>query len=143
MIFHIVKRIEWEDAVRRGRYAPESLRVEGFIHCSSPAQVIDTANRFYRGQKDLIVLCIDETRAVAELRYEAPLMPTGVGGKRNLTPNPFPRVKGDQKTDVRPEGPKELFPHLYGQLNVDAVVRIVELVCEADGSFRLLDGLRA
>ena len=105
MIFHIVKRIEWEDAVRRGRYVPESLHVEGFIHCSAPAQVIDTANRFYRGQKDLIVLCIDETRVAAELRYEAPVWPNRGGGQRNLTPNPFLLfVRGTWVTGVRGHG---------------------------------------
>jgi uncharacterized protein (DUF952 family) len=93
------------------------LRAEGFIHCSTPAQVIDTANRFYRGQDDLVVLCIDESRLKAELKYEAPAMRRG-------------------------ETVGSLFPHLYGELNVDAVVRVDELLCEPDGSFRLPDGLR-
>ncbi|MGA7870267.1 MAG: DUF952 domain-containing protein [Candidatus Binatus sp.] len=113
MILHIVKRSEWTEAVGRGSYAPESLRVEGFIHCSTLAQVIDTANRFYRGRDGLVVLCIDESRLKAELKYEAPTMARG-------------------------ESAGELFPHLYGELNVDAVVRVVELQCEADGSFRQL-----
>ena len=70
MIFHIVKRGEWELAVARGSYAADSLRAEGFIHCSTIAQVIDTANRFYHGECDLVVLCIDEARVRAELKYE-------------------------------------------------------------------------
>jgi uncharacterized protein (DUF952 family) len=111
MIVHIVKRSEWMLALGRRTYAPDSLRSEGFIHCSTLAQVIDTANRFYREQKDLVVLCIDESRLTAELKYEAPAMPRG-------------------------EAAGELFPHLYGELNVDAVARMVELRCEADGLFR-------
>src|ERR1700689_883826 len=117
VIFHIVKRIEWEAALSRGRYAAASLRVEGFIHCSTLAQVGDTANRFYRGQAGLVVLCIDEARLGAEFKYEAP---AGAGG----------------------EGVGEVFPHLYGELNGDPVVRVVELPCEVDGSFRLPSGLR-
>jgi len=117
MIFHIVKKTEWMLAVERGTYAADSLRAEGFIHCSMPAQLIDTANRFYRGQQDLVVLCIEESRLTAELKYEAPAMP-------------------------RDEAAGELFPHLYGELNVAAVARVVELPCEADGSFRLPDVLR-
>ena len=104
-------------AFGRRTYAPESLRSEGFIHCSTLAQVIDTANRFYRGQEDLVVLYIEESRLTAALKYEAPAMPRG-------------EVAG------------ALFPHLYGELNVEAVERVVELPCEADGSFQLPDGLR-
>ncbi|MGH7923226.1 MAG: DUF952 domain-containing protein [Candidatus Binatus sp.] len=116
MIVHIVKRSEWVDALERGSYAPASLKVEGFIHCSTLAQAIGAANRFYPGRKGLIVLCIEESRLKAELRHEAPTIPGG-------------------------EAAGELFPHLYGALNVDAVVRVVELPCEADGSFRLPDEL--
>lgn len=116
MIVHIVKRTEWMLAAGRGTYAADSLSSEGFIHCSTPAQLIDTVNRFYRGQRDLVVLCIEESRLTAELKYEAPAMP-------------------------RDEAQGELFPHLYGELNIEAVARVVELPCEADGSFRLPDVL--
>ncbi|HEV2170645.1 MAG TPA: DUF952 domain-containing protein [Candidatus Binatus sp.] len=137
MIAHIVKRSEWDDAVARGAYAPESFRVEGFIHCSTIAQVIDTANRFYRGQKDLIVLFIEEERLKAEVKYEAPVAAHREVGLDNPTPNPFPNGKGNRKEKTTGESDvAELFPHLYGELNVDAVVRVVELPCEADGSFR-------
>ena len=117
VILHIVRRSEWDEAVRRGSYAPESLRGEGFIHCSTQAQVIDTANRFYRGQRDLVVVCIEEQRLRAELRWEAPAQPHGAASG-------------------------ELFPHLYGELNIDAVVKVAELPCEDDGSFRLPEELR-
>jgi|SRR5271163_497049 len=116
MIFHILKRLEWVEALGRGSYAPVGLRVEGFIHCSDLAQVVGTADRFYRGQMGLVILCIDEGRVRVELRYEAP---NGAHG----------------------EAAGALFPHLYGELNVDAVVRVVELPCEADGLFRLPPGL--
>ena len=119
MIIHIVKRSEWADAVARGTYAPASLRAEGFIHCSTVAQLVDTANRFYRGNHGLVVLCIDESRLKAELKYEAPAQPR------------------------REAAESEMFPHLYGELNVDAVAWVVELPCEADGSFRLPDEVRA
>jgi uncharacterized protein (DUF952 family) len=117
MILHIVARSEWVKAVGRGSYAPASLAAEGFIHCSTLAQVVATANRFYRGQKGLVVLCIEEERLRVELRYEA-------------------------SARTRGEGAGELFPHLYGELNVDAVMRVVGLPCEMDGSFRLPEGLR-
>jgi uncharacterized protein (DUF952 family) len=119
MIVHILKRTEWGHAIARGTYAPASLRADGFIHCSTLAQVVDTANRFYRGEKGLVLLCIDERRLKAELKYEAPVKP-----------------HGEAAAD-------ELFPHLYGELNVDAVIRVVELPCQPDGSFRLPYEMRA
>jgi uncharacterized protein (DUF952 family) len=134
MILHIVRRCEWEDAVRRGNYAPASLRAEGFIHCSTVAQVIDTANRFYRGQRDLIVLCIEESRVKAELKYEAPARTHDVS--RGAAPSP------NLSREVTGEVSGALFPHLYGSLNLAAVVRVVELPCEEDGSFRLPEELR-
>ena len=105
------------EALGRGSYVHDSLRAEGFIHCSTIAQVIDTANRFYRGQEDLVVLCIEESRLNAELKYEAPTM------------------RHDEPAGA-------LFPHLYGELNIDAVVRMVALPCKADGSFQLPDELQ-
>ena len=139
MILHIVRRGEWDEAVGRGSYSPESLRVEGFIHCSTPAQVIDTANRFYRGQGDLIVLCIEESRVTAEVKWEAPTRPHQ--GRSDGTAEPSPNlsrdITGEASEEVAGEGSEELFPHLYGELNVDAVVRVIELPCDEDGSFRL------
>ena len=40
MILHIVSRAEWEAAQGAGRYAPASLEREGFIHFSTPGQVL-------------------------------------------------------------------------------------------------------
>jgi uncharacterized protein (DUF952 family) len=111
MILHIVRRSDWDQAVRKGRYAPATLNVEGFIHCSTPAQVIDTANRFFRGQSDAVLICIDEKRVTAELRYEAPGFEHG-------------------------ESNGERFPHIYGSLNPAAVTKVVKFPCEPDGSFR-------
>src|SRR5882762_4603274 len=88
MILHIVARADWDSALARGIYAPPSLDAEGFIHCSTSAQILRTANRFYRRQTDLVILCIDESRLEAAPKYEPP--------------NP---ALGETSAD--------LFPHLY------------------------------
>jgi uncharacterized protein (DUF952 family) len=118
MVLHILGRSEWEIAQRKGFYSPRSLEVEGFIHCSTVAQIIETANLFYRGRQDLLVLRIDERKLISRLEFEAPA------------------TAGDQR-------PETLFPHIYGRLNLDAVIDAVDLPCEPDGTFRLPSALAA
>jgi uncharacterized protein (DUF952 family) len=112
VILHILSRSQWDLARRRGDYRPRSLEAEGFIHCSTMAQVIDTANIHYRGQHDLLVLRIDESKLTSRFEFEAP------------------STAGDTR-------PSALFPHIHGPLNLDAVIDAIELPCNADGSFRL------
>ena len=112
MIFHIVRRGEWERALDRGEYAPDSIVAAGFIHCSTLAQVVVTANLHYRGQRDLVLLRIDEARLAAPLKYE------------------LPRGTGDTRGDAR-------FPHIHGPLNPAAVIHVIDFPCASDGSFVL------
>ena len=112
MILHIVKRDQWEDAIRKKEYAPASLESEGFIHCSTAAQVVETANLFYREQSDLMIVCLEEGHLTSQLTYE-----------------PAVRV-GDERAGV-------LFPHIYGPLNLEAVSEVYQFPCVAEGRFVL------
>jgi uncharacterized protein (DUF952 family) len=116
VILHIAHRRDWEAALSRGHYSAASLETEGFIHCSTPEQVVETANRFFPGQQDLVLLTIDESKLEAELRYEP--------------------ASGGSADDAR----GELFPHLCGRLNLSAVVRVVAFAPGADGRFTLPAG---
>jgi uncharacterized protein (DUF952 family) len=110
IIFHIASREAWakrEDPAAVGFYRPEIFPREGFIHCSTRDQVIKVADLRFRGQTGLVLLCIDTDRVAAAIRYE------------NL------------------EGGQELFPHLYGELNTDAVVKVAEFEPGVDGCFAL------
>jgi uncharacterized protein (DUF952 family) len=112
MIYHITSRQAWSDARERGEYRAESLETEGFIHCSTESQVVPVAQKYYKGHADLLLLVIEPALLSSELRWEPPS-----GG----TP---PGV---------PEG--DLFPHIYGPINLDAVVQVFDLVANADGQF--------
>ena len=107
IILHIATRQAWAQAQTNGSYRPEMFSVEGFIHCSTPAQVVQVADRHFRGQTGLLLLTIETDRVSAEIRYE------------NLI------------------GGAELFPHIYGELNLDAVVRVSDFEPAADGNFSL------
>jgi uncharacterized protein (DUF952 family) len=106
-IFHITTRETWEIAKPEGSYRPEAFAAEGFIHCSTREQVARVADARFRGQRGLVLLCIDTDKVAAEIVYE------------NL------------------EGGRELFPHIYGELNVQAVAEVLEFEPGADGRFKM------
>jgi uncharacterized protein (DUF952 family) len=70
VIFHLVDVAAWKLSVQYGDHRPESLTSQGFIHLSTRAQVLGTANRFFRGRSDLLLLSVDETQLAAPLKYE-------------------------------------------------------------------------
>jgi uncharacterized protein (DUF952 family) len=111
-ILHIADRDAWEACASSGYYKPSSLDSEGFIHCSTAEQTVETANRYFHGRRDLVLLCIDESKTEAKVKFEAP---AGVNDRRAGS----------------------LFPHIYGPLNVSAVIRVVELAPNASGEFAL------
>ena len=106
-IFHITQRGEWERAEREGVYRTPTLASEGFIHCSLLEQVMRTANTLFRGQTGLVLLEIETVQVEAEIRYE------------------------------NCEGGQELFPHVYGALDVGAVTQVAALEPGEDGSFTM------
>lgn len=113
-ILHITPRAEWLAAQEHGLYTAPSLTSEGFIHCSTPEQAAAVANAFYRGQNGLVLLVVDESRLTSELRWEPPSGP------------PAPGISAS-----------DLFPHIYGPLNTDAVVKVLDFPPGLDGTFTL------
>ena len=107
MILHITTRDDWEAAQAKGDYRLNTLATEGFIHCSTPQQVLGPANEFYRGRSDLVLLVIDPARLEAKLIYE----------------------------DLYEAG--FLFPHIYGPLNLDAVINVLPFPMRTDGTFEM------
>ena len=117
MIFHITSHIAWDEAQQRGDYRAESLTTEGFIHCSTISQVLPVAENFYKSQRRLVLLVIEPVLLSSPLKWEAPS-----GG------SPPPGVpKGDP------------FPHIYGPINLDAVMKIVDLEKNEADEFILPD----
>jgi len=115
MIFHITSRTAWLEAQAKGEYTASSLAAEGFIHCSTLSQVLPVANTFYKEQSGLCLLVIEPTLLSSTLDWEPPS-----GG------TPPPGV---------PAG--DLFPHIYGPINVDAVLKAVDFEPDPDGNWAL------
>lgn len=96
-IFHLALPDDWANAFATGEYRMSTrgvtLEQEGFIHCSTRAQVEATANAFYGDVEQLVVLTIDPLTVPSPIRFEAPA----------------------------PDSP-DLFPHIYGPLPIAAVL---------------------
>jgi uncharacterized protein (DUF952 family) len=118
IILHITTLQDWDKALNEGEYISPSLISDGFIHCSTIKQTTDTANIFFKGQKGLILLYINESKLEPECKYE-----DACGGALH-----------------NPEVGK-LFPHIYGPINLSAVEKVLDFPPGDDGLFALPQGL--
>ena len=113
-IYHIAFDSDWTLASEAGEYRistrGKTLDEQGFIHASDAHQVAGVANFVYRQDDGLVVLEIDVAKLRSPVRYE------GVPGS------------------------DELFPHIYGPLNADAVVATHPFAPGPDGSFTFPSG---
>ncbi len=96
-IYHITTQENWQNALQNGFYKAVSLDSEGFIHCSQEHQVNGVLERYYQGINNLVKLVIDENKITNKLVYEN-----------------APSINQN-------------FPHIYGVLNIDAVVNVIKI----------------
>jgi uncharacterized protein (DUF952 family) len=69
-ILHVATPSEWAAATQTGQIAPPSLATEGFVHCSTRAQLAGTLDRHFAGAGPLVLLVLDETAIAPDLRWE-------------------------------------------------------------------------
>lgn len=100
MIFHLALRRDWDAAQPTARYQwstrDVSVTESGFVHCSFENQWLDVRHRFYADLADdeLVLLVIDESRLTNPVIVEQ-----------------------------LPGAPEE-FPHIYGEIDFDAVIEV-------------------
>ncbi|MBL7757195.1 MAG: DUF952 domain-containing protein [Chitinophagaceae bacterium] len=97
LIYHITTATAWAEALKAGQYEAPSLQSEGFIHNCEESQVAAILDRFYADQHDLVKLIIDTDKLSSPLVYE---------WSASL---------------------QDTFPHIYGTINLDAVLEAVPL----------------
>lgn len=93
-IYHITTRDQWARAREAGQYEADTLASEGYMHCSTQDQVAGVLERYFKGQTDLVKLKILKEKVNRPLVFE-------LAGSIN-----------------------EVFPHIHGPLNLDAVVEV-------------------
>lgn len=70
LIYHIVTPEVWENYKDENEYEAESLKTEGFIHCSYPHQLEAVLERYYKDQKRVLILRINPHYLTAPLIAE-------------------------------------------------------------------------
>jgi uncharacterized protein (DUF952 family) len=96
-IYHVTTLKEWEAAKIKNEYTPVNYEQDGFIHCSIEKQIPGVLERFYKGQTGLVKLKIEKEKVQRPVLFELAL-------------------------DL-----DELFPHIYGALNLDSVVEVITI----------------
>lgn len=96
-IYHVTTKKEWEQAQLNNEYKPVDYEKDGFIHCSIERQLTGVLDRFYKGQTGLVKLKIEKAKVERPVLFELA-----------------------QDLD-------ELFPHIYGPLNLGSVVDVIEI----------------
>lgn len=93
LIYHIVKPEVWENFKDKDFYEAESLKTEGFIHCSFAGQLEAVLRRYYSNAEKVLILEIETEKLVSKLIEE-------------------------------PSTNREIYPHIYGAINREAIVGI-------------------
>jgi len=103
-IFYLAPMSQIATIFQNTHYVDPSLSKDGFMHFCRHEQVSDVVKVFFPETSDLKLLVVDISLLHSELRYESPLDRLSSG--------------------IFKDG---MFPHLYGSLNVDAIIDVVDL----------------
>jgi len=96
---------EWEEIRTRRAFHDSRYHTEGFIHCSYPEQTLRVLNKHYRQEKTVVLLVIEPGKLAVPWKSE----------------------------DLKNRG--EEFPHVYGPINLSAVVASHDIHRGDDGTF--------
>jgi uncharacterized protein (DUF952 family) len=119
-IYHLVTENELRAQVKGNEYIPARFGQDGFIHCTGePDTLLAVANDYFSSVEEaVLVLVIKTARLTAEVRFEPPAP-----------------IKGSGTSHLEET---QLFPHIYGPLNLDAVTEIGALQ-KNDGKYQWPD----
>ncbi len=109
IIYHLVPISYWKVQPADRPYTPADFEREGFIHCTQGAeQIAIVGNRYYRDDRRDWHLVVIDEGA----------------------------VQAEVKYEPGADG--VLYPHIYGPLNRDAVIKVLPMPRDADGTFQPL-----
>lgn len=98
-LYHLIEPDDWVRSREHGSIEPDSLRTEGFVHCSWGHQVAGTVAKHFADVDDLLAVRIDPDRLVDGLLIEEDSYGSG-----------------------------QRFPHLYGPLPTAAILETLRIL---------------
>ncbi|GHU43474.1 hypothetical protein FACS1894111_09130 [Clostridia bacterium] len=107
IIIHCLRKTTWETYKNKAFYGESYIATEGFIHCSEVETFSLVAPNFANITDSLVLLCIDTTKISSEIKWEC-----------------------DESSGIA-------FPHIYGLLNISAVVNVLPFLRDVEGTFIL------
>jgi len=115
-VYHLAPLSELKRGTRDGRYAPDRLPADGFVHCSPSVETALAVARdlFVGVDEPVVCLEIDVARLSAPVRWEDPAPPPGAATDHLVT--------------------AARFPHVYGPVDL-AAVRGAGVLCRRGGGF--------
>ncbi len=96
LIYHIVTLDRWEQFEDESFYKAESLDTEGFIHCSYRNQLPEVLERYNKDAGRVLILHIN------------------------------PHLLTVSSLIAEPSTNREIYPHVYGEINRRAIVEVEE-----------------
>ncbi len=103
-VYRLATGAEWATTRKTGLAPLRDIdERDGYMHLSTRAQVLETANLHFAGADDLVALEI-----------------------------PLSSVSGEVKFELAPKRGEE-FPHLYGPLKLEDIARAIRLIANSDG----------
>lgn len=105
MIIHCMKKSTWEDRKEKEYWGARNIEADGFIHCSTPELFWRVAPNFKYIDEELILVCIDEKKLKAEVKFE------------------------DEEDCGR------YYPHVYGLINNSSVIQVLPFLKDKNGNY--------
>ena len=71
LVYKICTAADWRQAEQAGAFHGAGVDLkDGYIHFSAPGQVVETAQRHFAGQRDLVLVAVDAAALGTALKWE-------------------------------------------------------------------------
>ena len=106
IILHGMKKNYWISHCNDAQYGFDDIKKNGFIHCSTIAYFWRVVHHFNEPNTEYVIICIDTDKVLADIKWE------------------------DCESNIG-----RYYPHIYGVINIDAIINVLPLFIDEEGNF--------